>query len=93
MLLESGTLKGVLSVRDLSGSAPVGGVASPELAALTCMRPVSIDPDLPVRVAAVMMCDLGIGCLPMVEDGGVVGVVTRTDILRAFGDALGAATR
>jgi CBS domain-containing protein len=90
LLLDRGSLVGVLSVRDLSGSAPVGGAASPTLAALVCMRPISIAPDLPVRVAAVMMCDLGIGCLPIVEDGSVVGVVTRTDILRAFADALGA---
>lgn len=88
LLLTHGAPHGVLSVRDLSGNAPVGDNPDPPLHSLTAKKPITIDPTLPVRAAAVMMSDLGIGCLPIVEDGVTVGIVTRTDILRSLADAL-----
>lgn len=48
--------------------------------------PVTVEPRTPVRDAARLMVDRKIGCLPVVEDGALVGLVTEGDIVRhAYG--------
>jgi CBS domain-containing protein len=46
--------------------------------------PVTIAPDRPVREAATTMVDRGINRLPVVEGGRLVGIVTRSDLVRAY---------
>jgi CBS domain-containing protein len=41
----------------------------------------TIHPDRPVRVAVETMVEKRIGCLPVVEDGGLVGLISETDCL------------
>lgn len=54
---------------------------------------VTIGPDLTVERASQIMTDHKIGCLPVVEvDKVVVGIVTETDLLRAFQEMLGLPT-
>lgn len=46
---------------------------------------VTIGPDRPVREAAALMVDRGVNRLPVVGgDGRVVGIVTRSDLVRAY---------
>ena len=45
---------------------------------------VTIEPDRPVWRAARTMLDRGVNRLPVVEDGRLVGIVTRADLVRAF---------
>ena len=46
---------------------------------------ITIEPRQPVQRAAAMMIDHGVNRLPVVdEDGRLVGIVTRTDLVRAF---------
>jgi CBS domain-containing protein len=47
-------------------------------------RPDSVRPDTTVREAARMVHDTGHNRLPVVEDGKLVGVVTRIDLLGAL---------
>ena len=73
-------LVGVLSDRDLLRDPEAPTVAdamhSPALAAA---------PDATLHAAAQVMLDARVGCLPVVdEDGTVVGILTRSDLLRAF---------
>ena len=42
----------------------------------------SVSPDITLREAARIMLRHGIGCLPVVEDDTLVGLVTETDLLR-----------
>jgi CBS domain-containing protein len=44
--------------------------------------PVVIGPDEDVSEAAGTMTEKGIGCLPVVDDGRLVGIITRTDLIR-----------
>jgi CBS domain-containing protein len=44
--------------------------------------PVVIGPDATIREAALLMADGKIGCLPVVEKGRLIGLVTETDVLR-----------
>ena len=46
--------------------------------------PVTISPHASVAEAARCMVDLGIRRLPVVKDGELVGIVSRTDLVRAF---------
>ncbi len=52
-------------------------------------RPYTISPNASVEEAALIMRDKKIGCLPVVEGGRLVGILTETDILDAFLDAMG----
>ena len=45
---------------------------------------ITVDPDRDAVEAAHLMLAHKIGALPVVEDGTVVGIMTETDILRAF---------
>jgi CBS domain-containing protein len=44
--------------------------------------PTTISPDASIQEAAQLMVEKRIGCLPVVEHGRLVGLVTETDILR-----------
>jgi CBS domain-containing protein len=43
---------------------------------------VTIAPDASVKDAARIMLEKKIGCLPVVEDDKLIGIITETDILR-----------
>jgi acetoin utilization protein AcuB len=45
---------------------------------------ITIGPDSPAREGARLMLDHKIGALPVLDDGRLVGIVTETDIVRAF---------
>lgn len=47
---------------------------------------VSIGPDAPLREAAALMLRGKIGCLVVVEDGRLVGILTEADFVAAFAD-------
>ena len=50
---------------------------------------ITVAPDLPVEEAARVMIDQRIGCLPVVEDEKLVGIISDTDIFRVFAEGLG----
>ncbi|GAB4574231.1 MAG: hypothetical protein Kow0077_19740 [Anaerolineae bacterium] len=59
-----------------------------------CMTPdpITARPDMPVHEAARIMRERKIGGLPVLDDGDrLIGIITETDLLRAFEDALRAA--
>jgi CBS domain-containing protein len=45
---------------------------------------VTVSPDISVAAAAEMMINKGIGCLPVVDDHQLIGIVTKTDLLRCL---------
>ena len=48
--------------------------------------PIAIGPDATVRDAARLMLEHKIGCLPVLEDSRLVGIVTETDMLQVVVD-------
>ena len=51
---------------------------------------VTVNEDTPVEEAARVMADKGIGCLPvMAAEGVMAGLVTKSDLFRAFMELLG----
>lgn len=92
-VLDGRTVVGVVSQRDLFrtalGTALALGIRRPqELMRSLDVRDVmsapavTIGPDAPVQEAARTMAEKKIGCLPVVEEGKLVGILTETDILR-----------
>jgi CBS domain-containing membrane protein len=92
-VVEEGRLVGLLSERDLIGAAAttIFGLKQKRKSALlkTVLikdvmkkRVISVKPDTPIKDAAHLMADKKIGCVPVVESGTLVGLLTTTDILR-----------
>jgi len=92
---EDGELLGLVTDRDirLNLPSPATTLSVWEMNALLarlCVGQVmtrsviSVGPDRDVREAAWIMLDHKIGALPVRESGRLVGIVTETDLLRAF---------
>src|SRR4030095_939412 len=74
-VVEDGRLVGLLSERDLIGAAAT------QLFGLK-KKVITVKPDTPIKDAAHLMAYKKIGCVPVVNEGALVGLVTTTDILR-----------
>ncbi len=83
---ERGALVGIVTLRDLlekaKGGAPV--------AAVMTSKPYTVGPDTPMVRAAALLRDLGVGALPVLDRGRLVGIITESDIFDAFLELLGA---
>jgi acetoin utilization protein AcuB len=53
--------------------------------------PISVAPDSPIRDALAIMLDRKMGCLPVVDQGRLVGILTRSDLLNILMTLLPAA--
>jgi acetoin utilization protein AcuB len=51
---------------------------------------IVVGEDCPLEAAALVMSERKIGCLPVVEGKQLVGIITETDIFKAFTEQLGA---
>jgi len=54
---------------------------------------ITIGPDRPVREGAQLILEHRIGALPVLDDGHLIGILTETDIVRAFVETTAAASR
>jgi CBS-domain-containing membrane protein len=92
-VVEEGRLVGMLTQRDLfhaalSTALNFGEKAQKEFLKTVVVKEVMTDevltigPDADVKEAARLLIEHKIGCLPVVESGKLVGLVTETDLLR-----------
>ena len=78
---SSSTSLSVWEINSLLGKLKVEKVMSKNV--------VTVSGDTPIEEAARIMADRKIGGLPVVEGGKLVGIITETDLFRAFVDLLG----
>lgn len=60
---------------------PVSEVMTPE--------PFTVEPDTPIEDAARVLVERKIGALPVVRGGELVGIITESDLFRAFAEVVG----
>lgn len=88
VVMDQGRVTGVLSERDLGGRNGVSVRKGKTASELMSAQAVTVKPTQTIRQAANLMRGRGIGCLPVVEDGKLKGIVTVTDLLELIGHGL-----
>lgn len=86
IVVTDGSVAGVVSERDLGG--PLGGAVrrGKTVADLMQRDAWTARPDLRLEDAVRLMRERRIGCIPVVDDGELVGIVTRSDLLAALAE-------
>ena len=94
-VVEEGRLVGILTQRDLfhaalSTALNFGEKAQKEFLKTVVVKEVMTDdvrtigPDADVKEAARLLIEHRIGCLPVVENGKIVGILSETDLMRVI---------
>ncbi len=97
---EHGRLKGIVSDRDIKDYCPSKAtsldmfelhylLAKTKVKEVMKTKVFTTSPDIPIEGAAMALYDKNIGCLPVVDDGKIVGIISDRDIFRALIDITG----
>lgn len=100
VLKDGERLVGILSERDLKQASPSPATAleireiyylldKVKVKQIMTRRPYTISSSAPIEEAALIIREKKIGCLPVVDDGKLVGILTETDIIDAFIEGMG----
>ncbi|HET7008796.1 MAG TPA: CBS domain-containing protein [Candidatus Binatia bacterium] len=87
-VVRDGKLVGVISDRDLREHR--GHLEQVKVNDIMSENPITVTPETTVEEAAQIMLERQIGGLPVLADGHLVGIITASDIMRAFLDVMGA---
>jgi CBS domain-containing protein len=94
-VVDEGRLVGIMSQKDLFKASLASAMGFGEKAIREFMKTVAvkevmvdevitISPEASIEEVGRVMLEKKIGCLPVIEEGGLVGFVTETDILRHY---------
>jgi len=94
-VMENGRLVGIITYGDLreAGPSEATGLSIHEITyllqrlgveKLMTPKPFTVSPDTELTEAARLMLQHKIGSLPVVDNGTLVGIITESDIFRAF---------
>lgn len=99
-VVEDGGLVGIVTERDLRLAAPpvwaVGGeevraaLSSKKVGDVMGPHVITATPETPIEEAAKLLYENRIGCVPVMKDGTLVGILTESDLLRALVELFGA---
>jgi len=100
VLKDGEKLVGIVTERDVKQASPSPATAleireiyylldKVKVKQIMTRRPYTISSTAPIEEAALIMREKKIGCLPVVDAGRVVGILTETDILDAFIEGMG----
>ena len=85
-------LKGFLTLADLKQGLIPSMVGDLTLTDLMIKKPITVEPDNDIEIAAQLIYKHKIGGIPVVKKNKLVGIITESDILRAFIDMMGILT-
>lgn len=94
-VVDEGRLVGIISQRDLFKASLASAMGYGEKAKREFMKTVAvkevmvdevitISPQASIGDAGRLMLERKIGCLPVIEDDDLVGLITETDVLRHY---------
>ena len=89
VVAKGNRLKGFITLADLKQGLIPSMLGDVSLAYLIIRNPIRVGPDDDVESAARLIYKHKIGGMPVVENDKLVGIITETDILRAFIDMMG----
>ncbi|MCL1926700.1 MAG: CBS and ACT domain-containing protein [Syntrophorhabdaceae bacterium] len=100
VLKDEQRLVGILSERDIKQASPSSATALEireifylldkiKVKQIMTRRPYTVSSTTPIEEAALVIREKKIGCLPVVDNGKLVGIITETDILDAFIEGMG----
>lgn len=89
VISEGSVLEGFLTLADLKQGLIPSMLGDLTLKDLMIKEPITVDPDAEIETAAQLIYKHKIGGMPVVKDNQVAGIITATDILRAFIDMMG----
>jgi acetoin utilization protein AcuB len=100
LVTDGGRLAGIVTDRDIRLNLPSPAtslsvweinylLARMTVDSVMTRTVITVDPDRDAQDAARIMLDHKIGALPVVESGTVVGIMTETDVVRAFAVGIG----
>ena len=99
-VVKNGKLKGIISDRDIKEYSPSKAtsldiyelhyiLAKTKVKEMMTTGVITTTSDAPVEEAAMIMLDRSIGCLPVVDEGNLAGIISDKDIFRALVDITG----
>ncbi|HEY43128.1 MAG TPA: CBS domain-containing protein [Anaerolineae bacterium] len=97
---KKGTLLGIVAQTDLLHASPSSAtslsifeinylLANLHISEVMSRPPITVPEDAPLEEAARLMVQKKIGCLPVLRNGNLVGMITETDIFKVFVEVLG----
>lgn len=86
-VVRDGRLVGIITERDLREHH--GHLEQTKINGVMTEDPITVNPQTILEEAAQIMLERQIGGLPVVHEGRLVGIITATDVMRAFLDVMG----
>jgi Zn-dependent protease/predicted transcriptional regulator len=80
-VVDRDTLVGIITLADMNRTSPIDRDAM-QVRDIMTRDLITLPPDTPVIDALRLMSSHDIGRIPIVQDGKILGIVTRTDILK-----------
>jgi len=99
-VVEAGQLVGIVTDRDIRQTSPSPATSLEihelhyllervKIREIMTRKVYTVTPETPIEEAARLMLEHKIGGLPVLQAGRLVGIITETDILRAFVEVIG----
>jgi len=88
-VVENGFFLGLVTLGDLKQAIIASMIEQLKVSDVMIREPYTITRDTSLEKAAQIIYEKRIGCLPVVEDEKIVGILTVNDILKAFIDIMG----
>ncbi|NPV26279.1 MAG: CBS domain-containing protein [Firmicutes bacterium] len=82
-VVDGDRVVGVISRRDVD-KAKLHGLGHAPVKAYMAKSVIAVGPETPVTEIQYLMIEHDIGRLPVIENGRIIGIVSRTDVLRTF---------
>ena len=92
VVTRTNQLRGLLTLADLKQALIPSMLGDLTLSDMMIKRPITISPDATIEYAAKLIYKHKIGGLPVTRGTNLVGIITETDLLRAFIDMMGILT-